>query len=52
MIHKNYFKVGQKFVSKWVSVDNLLFQGGARVISNWGRDSYVKVGQYLFQSGA
>ena len=42
----------QKGISKWGTFDNLLFQSGASVISKWGRDSYFKVSQCLFQSGA
>ena len=41
---KSYFKVGQ--------LQQPLFQSGASVISNRGRDSYFKVGQSLFQTGA
>ena len=52
MIHKKYFKVGQKVISIWGSFGNLLFQIRASVISKWDRDSYSKVGQCLFQSGA
>ena len=51
MIHKNYFKVRQKFVSKWVSVDNLyfkvkqgLFQIGAETVMSKWANVYFKVG--------
>ena len=40
---QNYhFKVGQKVVPKWDSFENF---------SKWHRDSYFKVGQFLFQIG-
>ena len=48
----NAKKVEQKVISMRGSFANLLFQSGASVFSKWGRDSYFKVGQCLFQSGA
>ena len=42
----------QKAISKLGSFGKLLFQSMASVISERGRDSYFKVGQSLFQSGA
>ena len=41
-----------KVISKWGSFDSILFHSGANVILKWGRDSYFKVRQCLFQSGA
>ena len=47
-----YFKAGLKAFSNLGSFLKLLFQSAASVISKWGRGSYFKGGECLFQSGA
>ena len=47
----SYFKGGLKAFSNLGSFHMLLYQSAASVISKWGRGSYFKGGECLFQSG-